>query len=137
MAWSKNAESSYSYKTDLGAVGVLRLEMSFRMPGAAGYTYHSAPDVHSTPPPATFAVGQSQAFVFESCDGDSFKSKLKLAAMKTAVRKYGTPGNCRISLFGTLVGWLHERSYIPQARGDELVVVIFSERSRGDHRIHE
>lgn len=36
--------------------------------------------------------------------------------MKTAVRKHGTSGNCRISLFGTLVGWLHEQSYIPRAR---------------------
>lgn len=58
-----------------------------------------------------------KAFVFESYGGDSFKTELKLAAMKTAVRKHGTSGNRRISLFGTLVGWLHEQSYIPQVRG--------------------
>eukprot|EP00903_Cladosiphon_okamuranus_P015266 g14107.t2 len=56
-----------------------------------------------------------EAFVFEICGGDSFKAELKLAAMKTAVRKHGTSSNRRISLFGTLVGWIHEQSYIPQA----------------------
>ncbi|CAM9126800.1 unnamed protein product, partial [Ectocarpus fasciculatus] len=57
-----------------------------------------------------------EAFMFESCGGDPFKSELKLATMKAAVRKHGSSGNHRISLFGTLVGWLHEQSYIPQAR---------------------
>lgn len=57
-----------------------------------------------------------QTFVVESCKGDSFKAEIKLATMKAAVRKHGGSGNCRISLFGTLVGWLHEQSYVPQVR---------------------
>lgn len=87
---------------------------------SAGRTYERSSEVlptattffsFSTPPAA-----KPQAFVFDTCGGDSFKAELKLAGMKTAVRKHGTSGNRRISLFGTLVGWLHEQSYIPQAR---------------------
>lgn len=68
--------------------------------------------------------------MFESCGGDPFKSEIKLATMKAAVRKYGTSGNRRISLFGTLVGWLHEQSYIPQAR--KVVKVISWQTAEGD-----
>lgn len=79
----------------------------------------------------TLVAAQPQAFVFETCEGDSFKSELKLAAMKAAVRKHGTSGNCRISLFGTLVGWLHEQSYIPQAWKGLNGGRLFLKRGRG------
>lgn len=80
---------------------------------------------------------QPQAFVFESCQGDSVKSELKLAAMKTAVRKHGTSGNCRISLFGTLVGWLHEQSYIPRARKGLNSGLLIAERRKGCGRVYD
>ena len=34
--------------------------------------------------------------------------------MKAAVRKYGSSGDGRVGVFGTLVGWVHEQSYVPQ-----------------------
>lgn len=84
--------------------------------------------------------------MFESCGGDSFKAELKLAAMKTAVRKHGTSGNRRVSLFGTLVGWLHEQSYIPQVgfnsswknsrgKGDEADFANMYSHPRAQHEL--
>ncbi|CAM9264206.1 unnamed protein product [Scytosiphon promiscuus] len=74
-------------------------------------------------------------FVFESCKGDSFKAEIRIATMKAAVRKHGISGNCRISLFGTLVGWLHEQSYMPQAMDMYLGVMarIFNDHV---HQLH-
>lgn len=52
--------------------------------------------------------------MFESCKGDINTTLLKLAALRANVRKYGSSGHGRIGLFGTMVGWVHEQSYVPQ-----------------------
>lgn len=59
-------------------------------------------------------VARKQAFILQSVKGDSEASASKLHALKGAVQKYGPSGNGRIGLFGALVGWVDEQSYVPQ-----------------------
>lgn len=54
--------------------------------------------------------------MFEKYKGDVDNSASKLTVLRSAVRKHGSSGNGRIGLFGILVGWVHEQSYIPQVR---------------------
>lgn len=44
--------------------------------------------------------------------------------MKEAVQKHGSSGKGRIGLFGSLVGWLDEESYVPQVGPVWIVVGI-------------
>ena len=71
-----------------------------------------APPLYSSTP----AIARPQSLVLESCKGHTGHSRLKLAAMKATVRKYGSSGAGRVGVFGTLVGWVHEQSYVPQVR---------------------